>query len=62
MKAAVLKAGRGVLWYLKQSTGEAKWDEYLDRCHNEGVDPTSRRDFERHRTEHSEKNPQTRCC
>jgi len=62
MKAAALKIGRGILWYLKQSTGEAKWDEYLERCRKDGVEPTSRRDFERHRAEHSEKNPQTRCC
>ena len=59
---AVLKAGRGFRWYLKQATGEAKWDEYLDRCRRQGVEPMSRRDFERHRAEHKENNPQSRCC
>lgn len=62
MRDVALRAGRGILWYLKQVTGEAKWDEYLERCGKDGVEPTSRRDFERHRAEHSEKNPQTRCC
>jgi hypothetical protein len=62
MRTAVLKAGRGIRWYLKQVTGEAKWDQYLDRCRCEGVEPMSRRDFERHRSEHKERNPQSRCC
>jgi hypothetical protein len=62
MRTHAIKAVRGIRWYLKQSTGEAKWDEYLERCRNDGVEPTSRRDFERHRAEHNEKNPQPRCC
>ncbi|MBK5217644.1 MAG: YbdD/YjiX family protein [Propionibacteriales bacterium] len=62
MRAAILKTGRGIRWYLKQATGEAKWDEYLDRCRSEGVEPMTRRDFERHRAEHKENNPQPRCC
>ncbi len=62
MKTAFLKAGRGIRWYLKQATGEAKWDEYVDRCRSQEVEPMSRRDFERHRAEHKENNPQSRCC
>ena len=62
MKAAVLRVGRGIRWYLKQVTGEAKWDEYLERCANEHVEPMSRRGFERHRAELKEKSPQARCC
>ena len=62
MKAAALRVGRGIRWYLKQVTGEAKWDEYLDRCAREDVEPMSRRDFERHRAERKEKSPQARCC
>jgi len=62
MRTAVLKAGRGIRWYLKQATGEAKWDEYLDRCRSEGAEPKSRREFERHRAERKENNPQPRCC
>ncbi len=62
MMSAVLKAGRGIRWYVKAATGEAKWDDYLERCRSEGVEPTSRRDFERHRAEHKESHPQARCC
>jgi uncharacterized short protein YbdD (DUF466 family) len=62
MSTAVRRAGRGVLWYLKQATGEAKWDEYLERCRGEDVQPMSRRDFERHRADHKESSPQSRCC
>jgi len=62
MRAAVLTAGRGVRWYLKQATGEAKWDEYVDRCRTDDAEPMSRRDFERHRAEHKESTPQSRCC
>ena len=62
MRTAVLKAGRGIRWYLRQATGEAKWDEYLDRCRGEGAEPMSRREFERNRAKHKEDSPQPRCC
>ena len=62
MRTTLLKAGRGIRWYLKQATGEARWEEYLDRCRREGAAPMSRRDFERQRSEHKENNPQSRCC
>jgi uncharacterized short protein YbdD (DUF466 family) len=62
LRAGTLSAGRGIRWYLRQVSGEAKWDEYLERARHEAVVPMSRRDFERHRSEHSEKNPRARCC
>ncbi len=62
MRAAALKFGRGIRWYLKAATGEAKWDEYLERCLIENAQPTSRREFERHRSQHQENHPQARCC
>ena len=62
LRTAVLKAGRGIRWYLRQATGEAKWDDYRERCGREEVEPMSRREFERHRAEHKENNPQSRCC
>lgn len=62
MRTAARRAGRGILWYLKAATGESKWDEYLERCRGDGVEPMSRRDFERHRSEHQETHPQSRCC
>jgi hypothetical protein len=62
LRATALRAGRGVRWYLRHATGEAKWDEYLERVRDEGVEPMSRRDFERHRAEHHESHPPARCC
>jgi uncharacterized short protein YbdD (DUF466 family) len=62
MMDAVLRAARGVRWYVRQSTGEAKWDEYVAACRAEGSEPVSRREFERHRADHREANPQSRCC
>ncbi len=62
MMAGVRHVGRGILWYLKQVTGEAKWDEYVDRCRGENLEPISRRDFERHRAQDDENNPRSRCC
>jgi Selenoprotein, putative len=52
MRAHAIKAVRGIRWYLKQVSGEAKWDEYLERARSEDMEPMSRRDFERHRSEH----------
>jgi uncharacterized short protein YbdD (DUF466 family) len=62
MMQSLSQAGRGVLWYLKQATGEAKWDEYVERCLRDGTAPMSRREFERHRADHKEHTPQSRCC
>lgn len=58
----IRSAGRGIRWYIKQLTGEAKWDEYLDHCRAEGHEPMSRRDFERRRADEKESSPQPRCC
>jgi uncharacterized short protein YbdD (DUF466 family) len=62
MRSRALKAVLGIRWHLKQVSGEAKWDEYLERARSEDVEPMSRGHFERHRTEHKENNPQARCC
>jgi uncharacterized short protein YbdD (DUF466 family) len=58
----VLRAGRGLRWYLRQVTGEAKWDEYVQQCARTGVPPVPRREFERYRADHREHDPQSRCC
>lgn len=52
----------GVLWYLRAVTGESRWDDYREHCRREGVEPMSRRDFERHRDRHRERAAQGRCC
>jgi hypothetical protein len=60
--ASLGRAGRGVVWYLKEFTGEARWDDYLERCARDGVEPMSRRAFERHRADHRETQVEGRCC
>jgi len=58
----VRRALAGVRWYLREFSGEAKWDDYLERCALDGVTPMSRRQFERHRDQHRERSTQSRCC
>jgi uncharacterized short protein YbdD (DUF466 family) len=60
--AGVGRLWRGIRWYLKEATGEARWDEYVDRCARDGREPMSRREFERHRADQREHAPQSRCC
>ena len=56
------RALAGLRWYLREATGEAKWDAYVADCASRGATPMSRREFERHRSDHREANPQSRCC
>lgn len=58
----LVAAGQAVRWYVRQLTGEAKWDDYLARCAAAGDEPMSRRAFERHRSDHQESSPMARCC
>jgi hypothetical protein len=62
MRSALLKVGRGIRWYLRQASGEAKWDEYVSECQSKGLESMSRRAFERHRADHQENASQSRCC
>ena len=59
---AVARAWHGVRWYLKQFTGESRWDDYLAACRTVGIEPTTRREFERHRADQIEHAPMARCC
>ena len=60
--AAVVRAWQGVRWYLREFTGEARWDDYLAHCADHGHQPVSRREFERRRADALERNPVSRCC
>jgi len=59
---ALKERAQGAWRLLRQATGEAKWDEYVAACQRDGVRPMSRREFERHRADVKEHNPQSRCC
>ena len=52
----------GLRTYLRQVSGEERFAAYVDRCRAEGTEPMSRRDYERHRSDHRDANPQGRCC
>lgn len=60
--AAVARAGRGVRWYVRECSGEARWDRYIEECERHGHPPMSRREFERRRSDAVEQNPASRCC
>ena len=62
VRAAVVRAGRGVRWYLREWSGEARWDDYVRECAEHGHAPVSRREFERRRADAAERNPVSRCC
>lgn len=60
--SVLVRAWRGLRWYVRESTGEARWDAYVDRCAASGEEPMTRRAWERHRAEHDERHAPTRCC
>lgn len=62
MTSRLREAARGVRWYVRQVTGEAKWDEYVAACADAGTEPMSRREFERHRDHEREASARGRCC
>jgi uncharacterized short protein YbdD (DUF466 family) len=60
--STLVRTWRGVCWYLKEFTGEARWDRYLEHCTAHGHPPMSRREFERRRADAVENAPMSRCC
>ena len=62
VRRAAVRAWRGVRWYLREWSGEARWDDYLRRCAEHGHAPMSRREFERLRAEALERSEVSRCC
>ena len=61
-RSAAGRAWRGVRWYLREWSGEARWDDYLRHCAEHGHQPMSRREFERRRADERERTPVSRCC
>ena len=60
--ARVVGAWRGVVWYLREVSGEGRWDAYLRECAEHGHPPVSRREFERRRADAAAASPVQRCC
>lgn len=62
MTAVVRRWWAGLRWFVRESTGEARWDAYVARCAASGTEPMTRRAWERHRADQREHSPQSRCC
>jgi uncharacterized short protein YbdD (DUF466 family) len=60
----LVRAWRGLRWYLRELTGETQYDRYLERHAREHPDapPLSRREFERCRIAERDARPGSRCC
>lgn len=60
----VRQAFSGVRWYLREVSGESKYDRYVEhlRLNHPGQPVMTRRDFERRRQDLREARPQQRCC
>jgi uncharacterized short protein YbdD (DUF466 family) len=58
----VMELARSVRWYVRELTGEAKWDDYVAECEAFGDQPMSRREFERRRDHEREHQAGGRCC
>ena len=58
------RALRFVWWYVREVSGETAYDRYVEhtRRNHVGEPVMSRRDFERHRQDARENQPQARCC
>lgn len=59
---SVRRALAGLRWYLREVSGESRWDAYVARCRTEGREPQDRRTWERHRADEREHHAAQRCC
>ena len=57
-------AYEGVRWYLREVSGESRYDRYVEHMRRDH--PTqavmSRREYERRRMQMRDENPRARCC
>ncbi|SHE52792.1 YbdD/YjiX family protein [Bifidobacterium merycicum] len=57
-------AWRGIVWYMREISGEARYDHYLEHFAQEhpGEKPLSETEFLRAREEYDKHHPNTSCC
>lgn len=57
-------AWRGIVWYMREISGEARYDHYLEHFAQEhpGEKPLSETEFLRAREEYDKHRPNTSCC
>ena len=62
--STLVRAWRGVHWYLRELTGETQYERYLERHAREhpGAPALPRREFERRRIAAADAKPGSRCC
>lgn len=60
--SSLVRLARGVRWYLREWSGEARWDDYLRECAEHGHAPMTRREYERQRADRVEQVGVQRCC
>lgn len=60
----VRAAWRGIVWYMREISGEARYDHYLEHFAQEhpGETPMSETEFLRAREEYDKHHPNTSCC
>ena len=62
--ATLSKAWRGVVWYMREISGEARYDHYLEHFAAEHPDerPLSVKEFLLAREAYDREHPNTSCC
>lgn len=61
---AVRRAAKGVVWYMREISGEARYDHYLEHfaAEHPGETPLSEKEYLRQREEYDKQHPNTSCC
>ena len=61
---ALREAFAGVRWYLREVSGESRYDRYVEHMRRDHPDQAvmSRREYERRRMDQRDENPRARCC
>lgn len=62
IRSALVQAGAALRWYVRQATGEGKWDAYVSHCVEHDEEPMARAEFERRRADWRERGAGARCC
>ena len=61
---ALRDAVSGVRWYLREVSGESRYERYVEHMRHDhpGQAVMSRREYERERMRMRDENPRARCC
>ena len=60
----VRRAFEGVRWYLREVSGESRYDRYVEHMRRDHPEQAvmSRREYERRQMQMRDENPRARCC